>query len=82
MPNLKLTLKNSLKDGRDKVKSSDIMRVLSSEKVGDIFKITLSGDNVRVIKKSPTNYFAGDLLIISDGEIIGKSANSVKTYYV
>ena len=82
MPNLKLTLQNSLKDGRDKVKSSEIMRVLSSKKMQGFFNITLSGDGNRLIKKTAENYSVGDLLIVSGGEIIGKSSSANKTYYV
>lgn len=80
--NIKVFFDEALRPGRDKLESSKLMSVLSVSAIADKFSHNLSGDGVKMTKILSAQYSIGDKLIVSGGEVIGKSKKSEAVFFV
>ena len=82
MSNIKVSLRKALAPGRSEYKQTKIMTVTSVYPSGDQYRHNLIGDRSKMIKLLSTRYSVGDKLIVSDGEVIGKSKTAENTFYI
>lgn len=82
MSNIKVRLRKALAPGRSEYQTSKIMTVISVTAQGRKYRHNLVGNGSKMSKLLSTRYANGDKLIVSDGEVIGKSKVAENTFYV
>lgn len=82
MTNIKVSLRKALAPGRSEYKTTQIMMVISVSAKGDSYLHNLVGNQSKMLKLLPIRYSVGDKLLVSDGEVIGKSKAAENTFYV
>jgi len=82
MSNIRVSLRKALAPGRSEYNVSKLMTVTSITAVGDQYRHNLIGNREKMSKLLSTRYSIGDKLIVSSGEVIGKSKAAENTFYV
>lgn len=82
MSNIKVSLQKALAPGRDKFKQPKLMKVMSVTASGNKFKHSLVGDNSKMTKILDQRYAAGSQLVVSDGEVVGKTKAIEHEFFV
>lgn len=82
MSNIKVSLRKALAPGRSEYQASKIMRVVSITAQGSQYRHSLVGAGSKMSKILDKSYTVGDKLVVSDGEVIGKSKAVENTFYI
>ncbi|RLA16986.1 MAG: hypothetical protein DRQ62_15475 [Gammaproteobacteria bacterium] len=80
--NIKVTLRKALQPNRSENKQSQMMTVLSVVKTGEKYTHKLTGTHSKMTKVLAVQYAVGDLLVVSDGEVVGRSKKEQAVFYV
>lgn len=80
--NIKVSMRKALQPSRSEYNVSKLMTVQSVTPSADNFIHKLIGHGSKMTKILTNRYAVGDRLIVSDGEVIGKSKSSENTFYV
>lgn len=82
MSNIKVSMRRALEPSRSEYNVSKIMTVQSVVAIANKFQHKLIGNRSKMTKLLVTRYAIGDKLIVSDGEVIGKSKAVENTFFV
>ena len=82
MSNIKVNLRKALAPSRAENTQSKLMMVTSVNAHENGYLHNLVGDGAKMVKVLSRRYSVGDKLIVSDGEVIGKSKIAENTFYV
>jgi len=80
--NIKVFFQEALKPGRDKIESSALMTVVSVSPSGNKFRHKLVGNGSAMVKVLDKRYAVDDKLIVSSGEVVGKSKKTESVFFV
>lgn len=76
MSNIKVVLKKALEDSRAVRQSSEVMTVASVTFKNGQYQHRLVGQGKTLIRTMKTSFRVGDQLVVSDGDVIGRSSHS------
>jgi len=82
MSNIKVSLRKALAPGRSEYNETKLMTVTLVTAAGEQYRHNLIGNRTKMSKLLTARYSVGDKLIVSDGEVIGKSKAAENTFYV
>ena len=84
MSNIKVSFRRALEPSRAEYNVSEVMTVtrvkLSPGSLG--FLVSMIGNRKKVTRITTIRYSAGDRMIVSDGNIIGRAPNIDSVFYI
>lgn len=82
MSNIKVTLRQALEPSRSEHSGAELMTVTAIEQAGAEYRHRLVGDRKTLLSISSRRYAVGDKVIVSGGQIVGKSKKAELVVWV